>query len=93
MSMADPWGVLVAGPAAATTEAGDVDGGPPGVLAVGPIAATTEAGDVDGGPPGVCWWQVRQWPPPKLETSMAGPCPPDLMICSEFYKKDVGSNK
>jgi hypothetical protein len=25
-----PWGVLAAGPAVATTKAGDVDGGPPG---------------------------------------------------------------
>jgi hypothetical protein len=29
--MAGPLGVLVAGPAAATTDAGDVDGGPLGV--------------------------------------------------------------
>jgi hypothetical protein len=30
MSMAGPLGVLSAGPAAATTKFGDVDGGPPG---------------------------------------------------------------
>jgi hypothetical protein len=46
-----PWGLLMAGPAAATTGVGDVDGGPPGVLPVGPVAATTGVGDVDGGPP------------------------------------------
>jgi hypothetical protein len=43
------------------------------VLAVGPAAATTEVEDVDGGPSCGCWWQVRQRPPPKLKTSMAGP--------------------
>jgi hypothetical protein len=37
------------------------------------IEATTEVEDVDGGPPGGCWRQVRQRPPPKLKTSMAGP--------------------
>jgi hypothetical protein len=38
-------------------------------------AATTEAKveDVNRGPPGGCWRQVRQRPPPKLKTSMAGP--------------------
>jgi hypothetical protein len=36
-------------------------------------AATTDVEDVDGGPPGGCWRQVRQRPPPKLETSTAGP--------------------
>jgi hypothetical protein len=34
MSMAVPLGVLAAGPAAATTEVGDVDGGPLGPLAL-----------------------------------------------------------
>jgi hypothetical protein len=45
--------VLAAGLAAATTKAGDIDGGPLGVLAVGPAAATTDVEDVDGGPPGL----------------------------------------
>jgi hypothetical protein len=47
--------------------------GPLGVLLAGPVAATIGVGDVDDGPPGGCWWQVRQWPPPELETSMVGP--------------------
>jgi hypothetical protein len=47
--------VLAAGPAAATTEVGDVDGGPSGVLAVGPATATTEVEDVDDGPTEGCW--------------------------------------
>jgi hypothetical protein len=46
---------------------------PLGMLLVGPIAATTDIGDVDGGSPGGCCRQVRQWPSPKLKTSMAGP--------------------
>jgi hypothetical protein len=47
--------VLTAGPAGITTEAEDVDGGPPwGVLAAGLAAATTEVEDVDGGPPREC---------------------------------------
>jgi hypothetical protein len=46
---------------------------PWGVLAAGPAATTTKVEDVDGGPPGGCWRQVRQRPPTKLETSMAGP--------------------
>jgi hypothetical protein len=81
--------MLAAGPAATTTEvgdvdgrtpggccrdlAGDVDGGPLGVLAAGPAAATTEAGDVDGRPPGGCRQDFWQQPPPELETSIAGP--------------------
>jgi hypothetical protein len=37
-----PWAVLAAGPAAATTKFGDVNGGPPGgVRAEGPGAPTT----------------------------------------------------
>jgi hypothetical protein len=44
-----PWGLLAAGPAAATTEVGDVDGGPLGVLAAGSAVATTEVENVDGG--------------------------------------------
>jgi hypothetical protein len=60
-------GVLAAGPTAATTEVGDVDGGPPwGVLAVGLVVATTRVGDVDGGPPGGCWWWVRHRPPSEM---------------------------
>jgi hypothetical protein len=47
--------------------------GPMWVLAADPTAATTNVKDVDGGPPGGCWRQVRQRPPLKLETSMAGP--------------------
>jgi hypothetical protein len=49
--MTGPLGVLPADLAAATTEVGDVDGGPlGGVLLAGLTAATTEVGDVDGGP-------------------------------------------
>jgi hypothetical protein len=73
MSMVGPQGVLAVGPAAATTEVGDVDGGPTGgLLAACPVAAITEIGDVYGGPPRGCWRHVRQRPPLKLETSMAG---------------------
>jgi hypothetical protein len=43
--------VLAAGPAAATTGVGDIDGEPLGVAGAGLAAATTEVGDVDGGPP------------------------------------------
>jgi hypothetical protein len=71
---------LAAGPVAGTTKVEGVDGGPPegccqgvGVLPAGPAAATTKVGDVDGGPPRGCCRHVRQRPPPKLETSMAGP--------------------
>jgi hypothetical protein len=42
--------VLAAGPAAATTDVEDIDGGPPGVLVVGPTAATIDVEDVDGRP-------------------------------------------
>jgi hypothetical protein len=71
--MVGPLGVLATSPTVATTEVGDVNGGSPGgVLAAGPAVAITEVEDVDGGPLG-CWRQVRQWPPPKLETLMAGP--------------------
>jgi hypothetical protein len=65
--------VLAAGPAAATTGVGDVDGGPLGVLAAGPAAATTKVGDIDGGPPGGAIgrsgsghhqiWKRRWWAP------------------------------
>jgi hypothetical protein len=62
-------GVLVA-----TTEAGDVDGGPPGeVPSADPTAATNETGDVDGGPPVGCYRDFRQRPPMMLKTSTAGP--------------------
>jgi hypothetical protein len=43
------------------------------VLGACSAAITTEVEDVDGGPPGGCWRQVRQRPPLKLKTSMAGP--------------------
>jgi hypothetical protein len=46
---------------------------PWGLLTAGPAAATINVEDVDDGPPGGFWRQVRQRPPPKLETSMAGP--------------------
>jgi hypothetical protein len=36
--------------------------------------------------------EVRQQPPPKMKTSMVDPLT-SIVICSEFYKKDVGSNK
>jgi hypothetical protein len=73
-SMAGPWGVLPAGPTAATTGVGDVDGGPPWeVLPAGPAVATTRVGDVDGGPPGGCRRQARQRPPSELATSIAVP--------------------
>jgi hypothetical protein len=64
--------VLAAGPAAATTDVEDIDGGPPGVLVVGLAAATIDVEDVDGRPPEGCCRDFRQRPPPKLETSMAG---------------------
>jgi hypothetical protein len=45
-------GALPVSLAAATTEVGDVDGGPPvGALAACPAAATTKVGDIDGGAP------------------------------------------
>jgi hypothetical protein len=44
--------VLSSCPAAATTDVGDVDGGPLGVLPVGPGAPITEVEDNDGDPPG-----------------------------------------
>jgi hypothetical protein len=43
------------------------------VLAAGPTAATIKVEDVDDGPRGGCCRHVRQRPPPKLKTSMAGP--------------------
>jgi hypothetical protein len=46
---------------------------PLGLLVAGPTVATTKVEDVDGGPPGGCCLQVRQRPPLKLKTSMAGP--------------------
>jgi hypothetical protein len=64
---------------------------PWGVLAAGLTAATTGVGDVNGGPPGGCWRQVRQRPPPELETSMA---PPLRLWCYEVSSakgKDVCS--
>jgi hypothetical protein len=45
---------------------------PLGVLAACPVVATTKVEDIDGGPPRGCGRQVRQQPPPKLNTSMAG---------------------
>jgi hypothetical protein len=66
--MAGSLGVLAIGPAAATTEVENVDGGPP----MGVLAATTEVEDVDGGALGGCCRDFRQRPPPKLETLMAG---------------------
>jgi hypothetical protein len=51
--MAGPCEVLSGFLAAATTGAGDVDGGPLWVLAASPATATIEAGDIDGGPLGV----------------------------------------
>jgi hypothetical protein len=69
--------VLPAGPTAATTGVGDVDGGPPegaaGRFGRATTGVTTGVGDVDGGPRGGCYWQVWQRPPPELETSMVGP--------------------
>jgi hypothetical protein len=47
--------------------------GPWGLLSTGLAAATTGVLDVDGGPLGGCYRQVRQRPPPELETSMVGP--------------------
>jgi hypothetical protein len=65
--------VLATGPAAATTEVEDVDGGALRVLVACPAAVTTDVEDVNGGPPGGCWRQVRQRPPLMLKTSMAIP--------------------
>jgi hypothetical protein len=65
--------------------------GPCGVLSISPAATTTEGGDVDGWPPGVLPY-LWKWPPPKLGMSTAGPLT-SMVICSEFCKKDVGSNK
>jgi hypothetical protein len=51
---------MAVGPAAATTEVKDIDGGPPwGCWWQGPAAATTEVEDVDGGPP---WGCLQQGP-------------------------------
>jgi hypothetical protein len=44
-----------------------------GVLVAGPAAATTDVDDVNGGPLEGSWWLVRQWPPPKLKTSVTAP--------------------
>jgi hypothetical protein len=46
--MMGPLGVLSEGPAAATTEVGDVDSGPLGVLSRFLTAATTDVKDVNG---------------------------------------------
>jgi hypothetical protein len=57
--MVGPWGLLLAGPAAATTKVkGDVDGGPLGVLLVDLVVATTKVvANIDGGAPrGCCRW-------------------------------------
>jgi hypothetical protein len=43
------------------------------VLPASPAATTTKIEDFDGGSPGGCCRHVRQQPPPKFETSMAGP--------------------
>jgi hypothetical protein len=91
--MAGPLGVLSVSLVAATTEVGDIDGGPLGVLAACPAAVTTvEVEDVDGGPPRGCCRYFCQRPPLKLGTSTAGPLT-SMAICSKFCKKDVGSNK
>jgi hypothetical protein len=50
--------------------------GPLGVPSTGPVVATIEVEDVDCNPPRGCWWDYRQWLPPKLKTSMAGPLAP-----------------
>jgi hypothetical protein len=44
-----------------------------GAVDKGPTSATTEVEDVDGVPPEGAGSKVRQRPPPKLKTSMAGP--------------------
>jgi hypothetical protein len=95
-----PYRVLAAGPAAATTEVGDINGEPLGVLSVGPGASTIEVEDVDGGPLGVlptclaaATTEVEdvdgglpgQQPPPKLETSMACPLWGAVGICSSGH--------
>jgi hypothetical protein len=71
-----PPGVLPADLAAATTKVGDVDGGPlAGVLLAGPTVATSHhrSWRRRWRAPRGCCRQVWQWPPLKLETSMAGP--------------------
>jgi hypothetical protein len=59
--MVDPLGVLEAGPAAATTEVEDVDGGPPwGVLVACPAAPSINAKKHQWRGPGRCQsWRSR----------------------------------
>jgi hypothetical protein len=68
---------------------------PLGALPVGPTVAITEFEEgVDGGPPRGCYWQVRQWPPPRLKkTLMAGPMgvlPMDPTTATIESEEDVG---
>jgi hypothetical protein len=57
-----------------TPEVEDVNGGPPrGCWRQGPATVTTEVEVVDGRSLGDAGGKVRQRPPPKLKTSMAGP--------------------
>jgi hypothetical protein len=71
--MVGPLGVLATGPAAATTEAGDVDGEPPGGCCRDfrqrppPMLKTSMAA------PWGCWRQVQQQQPPILKTSIVVP--------------------
>jgi hypothetical protein len=84
-----PWGVLSI---VQYQPQDDVDGAPPGG-AIGRLTiATTKDGDTDGGPPWGVLAECRQQPPLKMKTSKAAPLT-SMVICSEFCKKDVGSNK
>jgi hypothetical protein len=65
---------------------------PWGVLSIFLATATTKVEDVDGGAPRGCCRYFQQRPPPKMKTSMAAPLT-SIAICSEFCKKDVGSDK
>jgi hypothetical protein len=62
--MAGPLGVLAAGPAAATIEVGDVDGGPPGGAGGRSGSSHHQSWRRRWWAPWGCWRQVRQWPPP-----------------------------
>jgi hypothetical protein len=54
--MVGPWGVLVAGPAAATTEVENIDGGPLGSAGAGdPEAPTTNGKKHRRRASGRCW--------------------------------------
>jgi hypothetical protein len=65
-----PGGAGAGGPKVSTINVKKhVDGGPPRGAGGGGL----EVGDVDDGPPGSADGKVRQQPPPKLKTSMAGP--------------------